>query len=163
MGYPVGSFPPFGDDEDANRAVRAAMSLTADLINASALLDLMKKKNLRPEKRETQRLHVETLRAELHGRADAVHVGHAEFVAACEKELSTRLRRKVAVTPPAARREPIDETARSMQMAIYDAEIFEEAKQTLATAANERLEKAREVTRAAHAALAAHIAAQVPA
>ena len=160
MRHDPGGFPPFGDDEDANRAVRAAMSLTGDLASAITKLERMTSRD--PGQRAAQADHVGTLRRELHGRADAVFVDRVKFVEACEAELSRRLRRKITLTA-APKRQQIDDEARAFQMAIYDAEIFEGKKEELAAAAQLRFEKAQAATRAARAALAAYLAERIAA
>jgi hypothetical protein len=155
MRQDINGFPPFGDDEDANRAVARALRIGALLAEGQAKLAAMKTPNLNAQAAQRQR--VEDLLAELHSRADSVHVDRGEFLAAVTRLLSKRSGKPVAiaaVTP--SRNRQVDEEGRRLEAAVMDAEQIEADRLRRLTSARNKHVEAQGVAAAARAALAAH-------
>jgi hypothetical protein len=117
-------FPPFGDDEDANRRLTESLGLIGQLAQASTKLDTMKTPNLNA--RAEQKAYVADLRSELRGRAERAGIDVDEFIEAGRKELEKRLRRKVIIPIVQTAARVVDDEEARLQVLVHDAEIAEE-------------------------------------
>lgn len=147
---------PFGEDEDANNAVRTFAPVAGLLAQETQKLAAMKTSNL--NLRVAQEGRVSDLRSEMVSRASAVHVDPDEFLAACIKHLSKRGGKPLAAIP-ALSRAPIDGEDRRLQEQVLDAELAEADRKRRLDTAQGRYDAAVTATQVARARLAAHRAA----
>lgn len=138
--------PPFGDDEDANRAVKSSARGVERFVQEAQKLAAMRTRDL--ALRAAQKDLVASLRGEIESRARAFHVDPDRFLEACRRELERRTRRRIVI-PEVAGPAPLDPKVRELEGALLEAEIVEANRRRLLTGAQARFDQAAAAARAA--------------
>jgi hypothetical protein len=107
---------PFGDDEDANRAVRAILSTVGELSTQSRRLAQTRFRNVNTM--HAQRQLVQGLRDEVTSAASRVHQPADEFLEAARLMLERRLRRPITIHPAPAERPHMDPVQRELDREV---------------------------------------------
>src|SRR5579859_19465 len=150
---------PFGDDEDANRAVGSVLSLVGELSVQSRKLAKTDFRNMQAEGR--QRALVADLRERIASRALSVHVAPEKFIEAVRIELQRRTRRSIVIHADRVHRVGLDPDQRRLDADVLAVRhLLENAEQNLKRAQT-RVANLKADLAAKEKAARAHAAAQM--